>query len=124
MYRFDAYDLALQAALALRPLLDPINRRDPDLCRQIRRAASSVAMCLHQGSQRSGRDRFHLYRNIRQTSADLLRNAPGYACPIRTTLSTTAPIPRGETHGFYTPGFHRLHRGLWRLIGRLAVTKV
>jgi four helix bundle protein len=62
MSRFDAYDLALQAALALRPLLDPINRRDPDLCRQIRRAASSVAMCLDEGSQRTGRDRFHLYR--------------------------------------------------------------
>jgi hypothetical protein len=43
--------------------------------------------------------------NIRQTSADLLRTAPGYVCPIRNTLSTTAPIPRGETHGPYTPGY-------------------
>ena len=60
MSRFDAYDLALQAALALHPLLDSINRRDPDLCRQMCRAASSVAMCLDEGSQRTGRDRFHL----------------------------------------------------------------
>jgi hypothetical protein len=36
----------------------------------------------------------------------LLRNAPGYVCPIRTTLSTTAPIPREETHGPYTPAPH------------------
>ena len=77
MSRFDAYDLALQAALALRPLLDPINRRDPDLCRQMRRAASSVAMCLDEGSQRTGRDRFHLYRVAAGSAALLLLAACG-----------------------------------------------
>lgn len=61
--------------MALRPLLDPIGRRDPDLCRQIRRAASSVAMCLDEGSQRTGRDRFHLYRV-----------AAGSAAEVRTAL--------------------------------------
>ena len=86
MSRFDAYDLALQAALALRPLLDPINRRDPDLCRQMRRAASSVAMCLDEGSQRTGRDRFHLYRV-----------AAGSAAEVRTASTrpgVTSPRPR------------------------------
>jgi len=74
MSRFDAYDLALQAALALRPF-----RRDPDLCRQMRRAASSVAMCLDEGSQRTGRDRFHLYRV-----------AAGSAAEVRTALALAA----------------------------------
>jgi four helix bundle protein len=79
MSRFATYDLAMQATLALRPLLDPINRRDPDLCRQIRRAASSVAMCLDEGSQRVGRDRFHLYRV-----------AAGSAAEVRTALALAA----------------------------------
>jgi four helix bundle protein len=86
MPRFDAYDLALQAAAALRPLLDAINRRDPDLCRQVRRASSSVAMCLDEGSQRTGRDRFHLYRV-----------AAGSAAEVRTAL------PLATTWGFITP---------------------
>jgi len=88
MSRFDAYDLALQAASALRPLLDPINRRDPDLCRQIRRAASWVAMCLAEGSQRTGRDRFHLYRV-----------AAGSAAEVRTALALATSqgyIPRRQ----------------------------
>ena len=75
MSRFAAYDLAVQAASALRPLLDAINRRDPDLGRQVRRASSSVAMCLDEGSQRTGRDRFHLYRV-----------AAGSAAEVRTAL--------------------------------------
>ncbi len=79
MARFAAYDLAVQAATALRPLLDTINRRDPDLCRQIRRAASSVAMCLDEGSQRIGRDRLHLYRV-----------AAGSAAEVRTALTLAA----------------------------------
>jgi four helix bundle protein len=79
MARFAAYDLAMQAATALRPLLDIINRRDPDLCRQIRRAASSVAMCLDEGSQRAGRDRLHLYRV-----------AAGSAAEVRTALTLAA----------------------------------
>ena len=79
MSRFDAYDVALQAASALRPLLDPISRRDPDLCRQMRRAASSVAMWLDEGSQRTGRDRFHLYRV-----------AAGSAAEVRTALALAA----------------------------------
>ena len=34
----------------------PLTGAYPDLCRQMRRAASSVAMCLDEGSQRTGRD--------------------------------------------------------------------
>ena len=79
MSRFAAQDLAVQAASALRPLLDAINRRDPDLCRQIRRAASSVVMCLDEGSQRVGRDRLHLYRV-----------AAGSAAEVRTALTLAA----------------------------------
>jgi four helix bundle protein len=106
MPRFAAYDLALQAADALRPVLDPINRRDSDLCRQIRRAASSVAMCLDEGSQRAGGDRLHLYRV-----------AAGSAAEVRTALALAT------TWGYVTSQeadrahvlFDRVVAILWRL---------
>jgi len=57
---------ALTQALALIPLLrGPVAeraRKDPDLARQIRRAASSIALNLTEGRERVGRDRLHLYR--------------------------------------------------------------
>jgi len=78
--------------LALRPLLDPINRRDPDLCRQMRRAASSVAMCLDEGSQRTGRDRFHLYR-VAAGSAAEVRTALALATTWATSPSLRRRLP-------------------------------
>ena len=106
MSRFDAYDLALQAALALRPLFDPINRRDPDLCRQMRRAASSVAMCLDEGSQRTGRDRFHLYRV-----------AAGSAAEVRTALAlaTTWGYIAQTQAAFASALLDRVVAILWRV---------
>ena len=106
MSRFDAYDLALQAALALRPLLDPINRRDPDLCRQMRRAASSVAMCLDEGSQRTGRDRFHLYRVAAGSAAEVRT-----ALALATTWGYIAQPQAAPAHAL----LDRIVAILWRL---------
>jgi four helix bundle protein len=91
MPRFVVYDLAVEAAVTLRPLLEVINRRDPDLGRQVRRAASSVPLCLHEGSQRTGRDRLHLHRVAAGSAAEArtvlaLASAWGYV-----TVQDAAP---------------------------------
>jgi four helix bundle protein len=44
------------------PLAEQLERRDKDLARQLRRAASSVALNLSEGRKRVGRDRLHLWR--------------------------------------------------------------
>jgi len=61
-YRFEAYEVALELAGALRPGLDQLARRDRDLADQMRRAAASVVLNLAEGARRTGRDRLHFYR--------------------------------------------------------------
>lgn len=71
MAHFEALNLAFELASALRELLERIQQHDRDLAVQIRRAASSVASCLSEGSQRTGRDRLHLYRTSAGSAAEV-----------------------------------------------------
>jgi four helix bundle protein len=66
---FEAFDIALDAIRNLVPALEAISLRDPDLARQLRRAAASMALNLMEGRRRQGRDRLHHYR-IAAGSAD------------------------------------------------------
>ena len=50
MAQFIAYDLSLELVRALGPVIGRIERRDKDLARQIRRAASSVVLNLAEGN--------------------------------------------------------------------------
>ena len=59
---FDALTTALALIPHLRGPVAEIARRDPDLARQIRRAASSIALNLTEGRERVGGDRLHHYR--------------------------------------------------------------
>lgn len=70
--RFEAYDVALEICQGLRELLPRIKRHDGDLAKQGRRAASSMALNLKEGSRRLGRDRVHCY-SIAAGSADELQ---------------------------------------------------
>ncbi len=72
--QFIALKISLDAIRSLRQPLAKIRRSDPDLARQIRRAASSSALNLAEGSRRSGRDRKHHFR-IAAGSADEVRAA-------------------------------------------------
>ncbi len=54
--RFIALDVSLGLIGDLRTPLARLRRLDPDLHRQLRRAASSIALNLSQGAERCGKD--------------------------------------------------------------------
>ena len=59
---FEVFEVAVQMVGALREPLGVLERRDPDLARQVRRAAASVALNIGEGTRRHGKDRVHLWR--------------------------------------------------------------
>jgi four helix bundle protein len=69
------YPVVLDVIAALRPILAQLERRDSDLCRQLRRAASSVALNLAEGMYSRGKNRTVRYHtalgSIRETRACL-----------------------------------------------------
>lgn len=69
---FIAFNLALDIVRALRPLMEQLQKHDADLAKQLRRAASSVALNLAEGRRRIKRDRLHCWR-IAAGSADEVR---------------------------------------------------
>ncbi len=71
---FDALEIALRMVASLRSPLRELQRNDPDLHRQVRRAAASVTLNLAEGRRRSGGDRVHLWR-VAAGSADEVHSA-------------------------------------------------
>jgi four helix bundle protein len=118
--RFEAYEVALELAKALGPVMATLSRHDVSLASQMRRATASVALCLAEGSRRSGKDRLHLYRV-----------AAGSAAEVRAALSL-ARVWRWSTSTQLASAEALLDRVLamlWRLThpvgdGPLRATKV
>lgn len=59
---FHAFNLSIAFIRLLCPVVELLEQRDRDLARQLRKAASSVALNLGEGRKRIGRDRQHLWR--------------------------------------------------------------
>ncbi len=70
---FDAYELAREINRNLRALLPRLKRADPDLFKQMRKAAASVPLNLAEGNRRLGGDRRHCF-SIAFGSADEVRS--------------------------------------------------
>ena len=59
---FHALDASLTLITQLRAPHARIAAHDPDLARQLRRAAHSIALNISEAAERAGKDRAHLYR--------------------------------------------------------------
>jgi four helix bundle protein len=69
--RFEALEVSIDVVRSLRQPLEILRSRDADLHRQIRRAASSVALNISEGNQRSGKDRVYHFRIARGSAAEV-----------------------------------------------------
>ncbi|MGE0329035.1 MAG: four helix bundle protein [Polyangiaceae bacterium] len=85
------YPLLLDLVRSVSPLIDALERRDPDLARQCRRALSSAPLNLAEGSYSQGRNRraryFNALGSLREALACLETAAAfGYLPPINAPL--------------------------------------
>ena len=71
---FDAHEVAVQIAQALRAPLAQLRQHSRSLTEQAHAAADSIALNVGEGRRRAGRDRLHHYR-IAAGSADEVRTA-------------------------------------------------
>ncbi|MBI4705024.1 MAG: four helix bundle protein [Deltaproteobacteria bacterium] len=83
---FDALEVAVELAVALRAPLAVLRQHDRGLEEQAKQAVNSVALCLDEGRRRAGKDRLHLFRVAAGSAAEVrtalrLAEAWGYLGP-------------------------------------------
>ena len=59
---FKAYERSIELIRELKPLVQRLGKQDPDLAKQLRKAASSVALNLAEGNRRGGKDKPYHFR--------------------------------------------------------------
>ena len=59
---FDAYDLAIEIARVMRPIVEQIRVYDRSLADEAKRATQSIGLNAAEGRRRAGRDRAHAFR--------------------------------------------------------------
>src|SRR5512138_3557391 len=67
---FEVFEVAVELVAALRAPIASIAAHDPDLARQLRRAAASVPLNIGEGNQRRGGDRLHHFRIAAGSAAE------------------------------------------------------
>ena len=70
--RFEAVEVAIEAVAALREPVEKLARRDADLARQIRRAASGIVLQTSEGGRRMGKDRDQMFRTAAGSCSETL----------------------------------------------------
>jgi four helix bundle protein len=90
--KFDAYEVSVELISALRGVVAVIARHDPDLARQLRRAATSVPLNLAEGNQRAGRDRLHLFRVADGSAREVLASLDAAAAWGYLDAGTISPV--------------------------------
>ena len=68
---FHALEVACALASALWGPLEQVRKHDKDLADQMRRATSSVALCVGEARKRAGRDQAHLFRVAAGSAAEV-----------------------------------------------------
>src|SRR5271167_316011 len=96
------YDDMLEAVRTMRGMLAAIEKRDPDLARQLRRAASSVVLNLAEGSGSFGRVRTVRYRTA-----------------LGSARETLACLQTAEAFGYVEPASNPMISRMNRIIGTL-----
>ena len=104
--KFDAYEVSVELISALRGVVAVIARHDPDLARQLRRAATSVPLNLAEGNQRAGRDRLHLFRVADGSAREVLASLDA-AASARTGSTPSASPPEAPTSSSRRCGWPR-----------------
>ena len=69
---FEALVAARNVIVHVREPLERIAKRDPDLAKQLRRAATSVPFNTGEGRMRKGADQLHLYRVAHGSAAEVI----------------------------------------------------
>jgi four helix bundle protein len=102
-----AYDVSLDLVRALRSVVPVLKKHDRDLASQLQRAATSVALNIGEGRDRSGGDQRRLYEIAAGSASEVhaaLDTAEAWGWPVDTAPSL-ALVRRlrgllyGLTHG-------------------------
>jgi four helix bundle protein len=96
------HDDMLDVIRSMRGALAAIDKRDADLARQLRRAASSVVLNIAEGSGSFGRVRTVRYRTA-----------------LGSARETLACLQTAEAFGYLEPVSSKLLEGMNRIIGTL-----
>jgi len=67
---FHVYARSIELIRALRPLVGRLEKRDKDLARQLRKAASSIPLNIAEGNRRTGKDKSYHFRVAAGSAAE------------------------------------------------------
>ena len=103
--RFDAYDVAIEIAHAVKPLLPAIRKGNARLGRQVVEAASSIALNVAEGWRRLGKDREYHYTVAAGSAAEV-----GAAIDFAVALGIVEKDAAAPALGFIDRELAMLHR--------------